>query len=61
MNEDDLVKELQSIKMLLVLQLLESGVKQSVIASFLGVSEATISRMLAGTKKQKRVKGTTDE
>lgn len=56
MNDEAALKELQSIKMLLVLQLLESGVKQSVIASFLGVSEATVSRMLAGTKKAKKTK-----
>lgn len=51
MRDDEVVKELRSIKMLIVLQLIESGVKQSVIASFLGVSNATVSRMLAGTKK----------
>lgn len=53
MKDEEAVKELQAIKMLLVLQLLESGVKQSVIASFLGVSDATVSRMLAGTKRKR--------
>jgi predicted transcriptional regulator len=56
MSDELAIKELQSIKMLLILQLLESGVRQSVIASFLGVSEATVSRMLAGTKKAKTTK-----
>ena len=42
----DVVNELRSVKMLLVLQLLRSGVRQSQIAAMLGVSEATMSRML---------------
>lgn len=48
-------KELRDIKMLLVLQLVNAEVKQRTIAQFLGVSEATISRMVpAGASKRKR-------
>lgn len=42
----DVVSELRSVKMLLILQLLRSGVKQSQVAAILGISEATMSRML---------------
>ncbi len=42
----EVVGELKSLKMLLILQLLRSGVRQSQIAAVLGVSEATMSRML---------------
>lgn len=38
--------EMQSIKMLLILQLLAIGYKQKHIAAVLGVSDATLSRML---------------
>lgn len=43
---DEQLKELRAIKMLMVLQLIRQGVKQSQIAALLGVSEATMSRML---------------
>lgn len=46
MAELDSAKELRDVKMLLILQLLNSGVKQRQIAAALGVSEATISRLL---------------
>lgn len=42
----DLFNEMRSIKMLSILQLLRQGVKQAHIAAMLGVSEATMSRML---------------
>lgn len=58
MSDPDLksvAKELRDIKMLLVLQLVNAEVKQRTIAQFLGVSEATISRMMpAGASKRKR-------
>lgn len=41
-----LVEELQAIKKLLILQLLAMGYKQKQIASSLGISEATLSRMV---------------
>ena len=43
---DELLAEMRSVKMLMILQLLRSGAKQSQIAAMLGVSEATMSRML---------------
>jgi DNA-binding transcriptional regulator LsrR (DeoR family) len=45
-EKDDLLDELRALKMLLILQLLRQGVKQGQIAAMLGVSEATMSRML---------------
>lgn len=42
----DVANELRSVKMLLILQLLRSGVRQSQIAAMLSVSDATMSRML---------------
>ena len=45
-EKDELLDEMRSVKMLLILQLLRQGVKQSHIAAILGVSEATMSRML---------------
>ncbi|MNQ87822.1 hypothetical protein D3C85_1030620 [compost metagenome] len=45
-EKDDLSDELRAIKMLLILQLLHQGVKQGQVAAMLGVSEATMSRML---------------
>ena len=43
---DDLLGELRALKMLMILQLLRQGLKQNQIAAMLGVSEATMSRML---------------
>jgi predicted transcriptional regulator len=42
----EIVAELKSVKMLLVLQLLRAGTTQSQIAAMLGVSDATMSRMM---------------
>lgn len=53
-SESDLqsiARELRDIKMLLVLQLVNAEVKQRTIAQFLGVSEATISRMIPKSHK----------
>lgn len=43
---DDLLSEMRALKLLTILQLLRLGVKQSQIAAVLGISEATMSRML---------------
>lgn len=43
---EQLVDEIRGVKMLLVLQLLRDGAKQNEIALMLGLSEATISRMI---------------
>jgi DNA-binding transcriptional regulator LsrR (DeoR family) len=48
MKTDDtsLADEMRSVKMLLILQALAAGCQQKHIAAALGVSEATLSRML---------------
>jgi DNA-binding transcriptional regulator LsrR (DeoR family) len=43
---DDLLSEMRALKMLMILQLLRQGVRQSQIAAILGISESTMSRML---------------
>jgi DNA-binding transcriptional regulator LsrR (DeoR family) len=45
-DSEELLSEMRAVKMLMILQLLRQGVKQSQIAAMLGVSEATMSRML---------------
>jgi predicted transcriptional regulator len=46
-NEGEgLAADIRAIKMLMILQLLRSGVRQSQIAAMLGIGEATMSRML---------------
>lgn len=45
-SAEALVEEVKVVKKLLVLQLLAMGYKQKHIAAALGVSEATLSRML---------------
>jgi DNA-binding transcriptional regulator LsrR (DeoR family) len=42
----ELLGELKAVKMLLILQALSSGCQQKQVAAALGVSEATLSRML---------------
>ena len=44
--ENELFAEMRDIKRLLILQLMEGGTPQGRIASMLGVSAATMSRML---------------
>lgn len=49
MNEKDekaVLQDIRDVKMLLILQLLNAGVKQRPIARMLGISEATMSRMV---------------
>jgi predicted transcriptional regulator len=41
-----LLDEMKSVKMLLILQLLSTGMKQKQIALMLGISDATMSRLL---------------
>jgi|CXWL01.1.fsa_nt_gi DNA-binding transcriptional regulator LsrR (DeoR family) len=43
---DDLLSEMRALKLLTILQLLRQGVKQGQIAAILGISDATMSRML---------------
>jgi predicted transcriptional regulator len=57
-NGKALVEEMQAIKKLLMLQLLAMGYKQKRIAAALGVSDATLSRMLPkGLSKDAPKKG----
>ena len=42
---NEVVEELRSLKMLLILQAMATGCQQKHIAAALGVSEATLSRM----------------
>jgi DNA-binding NarL/FixJ family response regulator len=49
MNDEiakQLLEETRSVKMLQILQLLSMGMKQKQIALMLGISDATMSRML---------------
>lgn len=41
-----LIEEIRAVKKLLILQLLKMGYKQTHLAATLGVSDATMSRML---------------
>lgn len=58
-----LIEELHSVKMLLILQSLAAGCQQKHIAAALGVSEATLSRMLPKgfAKEISKVAGRTPE
>lgn len=42
----ELLEEVRAVKMLLILQAMASGCQQKQVAAALGVSEATLSRML---------------
>ena len=52
-DQDSLLQEMQAIKKLLMLQALAAGYQQQHLAALLGVSDATLSRMLpkGSTKK----------
>ena len=61
-SNSEMASELKSVKMLLILQLLRSGVRQSQIAAMLSVSDATMSRMLPkGISKSVSRKGSSEE
>jgi DNA-binding transcriptional regulator LsrR (DeoR family) len=45
-ESSELLRELKAVKMLLILQAMTSGCQQKHVAAALGVSEATLSRML---------------
>ena len=55
--KDPLVKELQSIKRLLILWLLKEGVDQKVIAYALQMDAADVSRMMPVRKIKKALAG----
>lgn len=52
---DPVADELGSIKRLLVLQLITSGVQAKDIASALGVDQSAVSRLVPARKVKKRV------
>jgi predicted transcriptional regulator len=55
-NNSDLVQEMQWVRKLLMLQVLASGYQQKDIALLLGVSDATLSRMLPkGISKKSKI------
>lgn len=57
-NAKALIEEMQAVKKLLMLQLLAVGYKQKDLASTLGVSAATLNRMLPkGLSKETPTKG----
>ena len=62
-DNDATLKELRSIKLLLVMQLLSQGHKQKQLAVALGVSEATMSRMIPKepAQRKKRVEETASD
>lgn len=45
-NDSGLFGQMQDVKLLLIMQLLRDGVKQSQIAKTLSISDAKLSRML---------------
>jgi len=53
-NNDPVADELDSIKRLLVLQLITSGVQATDIASALGVDKSVVSRLVPARKVKKR-------
>ena len=53
---NDLIAETQSVKKLLVLQLLQNGASQKQIAAMLEISEATMSRMIPKGAYDKKAK-----
>lgn len=63
----ELLNEIKDVKMLLILQALASGCQQKHVAAALGVSDATLSRMLPKglgkelAKVAERRSGTTTE
>lgn len=60
MNDEiaaELLQEMRSVKMLLILQLLGAGMKQKQIALMLGISDATMSRLLPKGLAIEKAKG----
>ena len=50
--DEQILKELQMLRKLKMMELTEAGLPQSKIANALGVSPRTIRRLMAGTKKE---------
>ena len=60
-DENGLGSNLKDVKLLLILQLLRQGVTQSQIAQTLGISAATMSRMLPKGLGRQLAKGGSPE
>jgi hypothetical protein len=56
-STDAVVRELDSIKRLLVLQLLTSGVQSTTIARAMGVDNSVVSRLVPARHVKKKNKG----
>jgi|GEM_PF-3459391 len=58
MNSDDLMieirDELQMLRKLKMVELIDNGYSQSKLATALGVSQSTISRLLSGKKTESK-------
>lgn len=55
-KKDPATDELDSIKRLLILQLITSGIQTTDIASALGVAKSVVSRLVPARKVKKKVK-----
>ncbi|QMU53836.1 MAG: hypothetical protein GKS07_02270 [Nitrosopumilus sp.] len=55
-KKGDMLKELEAIKKLLILQLNHDGVSSDVIAKTLGMSKATLYTFLPKTQKKSSIK-----
>jgi len=53
---DPVVKELDAVKRLLVLQLLTSGVQANIVAAALGVAKSSVSKLVPARKVKKKAK-----
>jgi predicted transcriptional regulator len=52
---EQVLKELEFIRKLMILEMFEKGYSQSQLAQILGVSQPTISRMVPNIAKNKKV------
>lgn len=50
--DDQILRELQMLRKLKMLELSAAGYSQGKLADALGVSQQTVSRLMAGTKKK---------
>jgi len=53
-GEDPVLKELQDIKRLIIIALINGGLPQDKVATALGINQSTISRLLSPEKKPSR-------
>ncbi|MHA6318201.1 helix-turn-helix domain-containing protein [Altererythrobacter sp. CAU 1778] len=53
---EGILSELQMLRKLKMIEMLDAGYSQSKLANALGVSQSTISRMMAPTKSKEKAK-----